>query len=115
MLTPYRIAGDVGLAEADVEAYMLLDASSQRAKSWACEHCPNMAANSRQPSICNSRYWAFPLHYDHIAMQQIRRTDIAWQGTDVEVHDQLEAIAAKRGTDVATLLKTAARQIAKRS
>lgn len=30
---PYRIAGDTGLSDHDVAAYMLLDASSQRAKS----------------------------------------------------------------------------------
>ena len=34
---PYRVGGDIGLAEKDASAYMLLDASSQRAKSWSCE------------------------------------------------------------------------------
>src|SRR6185312_12399675 len=38
---PFRVAGDAGLADQDVDAYMLLDASSQRAKSWSCEQCPN--------------------------------------------------------------------------
>lgn len=63
---PYRIAGDAGLAEHDVEEYMLLDASSQRAKSWSCEQCRNMEI--RDPSICRKCFWAFPEAYEHIAM-----------------------------------------------
>lgn len=105
---PYRIAGDAGLADHDVEEYMLLDASSQRAKSWTCEHCPNMEI--RDESICRRCYWAFPEDYDHVAMQQIRRTDLAWQGDDVAVHDRLKALAQKRGVDVRTLLLELARQ-----
>ncbi|MEO5759511.1 MAG: hypothetical protein ABIQ51_21950, partial [Mesorhizobium sp.] len=87
---PYRIAGDVGLADHDVDAYMLLDASSQRAKSWSCEHCPNM--DLRDVAICQICYWAFPEEYSHIAMQEIRRTDISWQDGDVAVHDRIKAI-----------------------
>ncbi len=41
---PFRIAGDEGLEDPDVEKFMLLDGSSQRAKSWTCEHCTNMKA-----------------------------------------------------------------------
>lgn len=33
---PYRIAGDAGLSTDDVSAYMLLDAKSQRQKSFSC-------------------------------------------------------------------------------
>jgi hypothetical protein len=32
---PFRVAGDAGLKDHDAHAYMLLDASSQRAKSWS--------------------------------------------------------------------------------
>jgi hypothetical protein len=105
---PYRIAGDAGLAEHNVEDYMLLDASSQRAKSWACEHCKNMEI--RDPDICRKCYWASPEAYEHIAMEPFRRTDVSWQGKDVEVHDRLKALADKRGIDVRTLLLELARQ-----
>lgn len=106
---PYRIAGDVGLADHDVGAYMLLDASSRRAKSWSCENCPNMAPSMRDPAICSRCFWAFPEDYDHIAMQQIRRTDIAWQGDDVMVHDKVRQIALNHGITVAELLRQLAR------
>ena len=38
---PYEVDGDASLASADLDAFMLLDASNQRAKSWSCEHCEN--------------------------------------------------------------------------
>jgi hypothetical protein len=107
---PYRIAGDIGLDEHRVQDYMLLDASSQRAKSWSCENCPNM--KTRDPSICRTCYWAYPEHYQHVATQQIRRADIAWQDGDVTVYEKLKSIAAKRGQTIAEFLKALARQIA---
>lgn len=106
---PYRIAGDVGLGEGDVESYMLLDASSQRSKSWSCEQCPNMAS-ARNVAVCQRCFWAFPENYDHIATQQIRRTDTVWQGDDVAVHDRLKKEAARRKTTISEILKELARQ-----
>jgi hypothetical protein len=106
---PYRIAGDAGLRDHDVDAYMLLDASSQRAKSWACEHCPNMLG-PRQQATCETCFWAFPEIYLHIATQQIRRTDVVWQGNDVPIHDSLKKEADRRKTTVAEILRELARQ-----
>ncbi len=105
---PYRISGDAGLEDHDVESYMLLDASSQRAKSWTCENCPNMKA--RDASVCKTCYWASPEDYKHVATEQIRRTDIAWQGKDVSVHDRLKRQADKDGSTVAELIRSLARQ-----
>ena len=102
---PYLISGDVGLADRDVEAYMLLDGSSQRAKSWSCETCPNMAPERRDKQVCETCYWARPEAYKHVAMQPIRRTDVVWQGTDVVIHDQLEKQAMSLGLTVADLLR----------
>ena len=110
---PYRIAGDAGLADHNVEAYMLLDASSQRGKSWSCENCPNMAPAVRKPEVCGTCFWAYPEKYNHIAMVDIRRTDIAWQGDDVAVHDRLKAMAEKSGGTIGDILKATARQMAK--
>ncbi|MGI8839377.1 MAG: hypothetical protein ACR2F8_01095 [Caulobacteraceae bacterium] len=58
---PYRIAGDAGLSDHDVAAYMLLDGSSQRAKSWSCEHCPNMLPAARGLR-CGLRWITVTLH-----------------------------------------------------
>ena len=106
---PFRVAGDAGLQDHDVEAYMLLDASSQRAKSWSCEHCRNFQ-DLLKPSICGTCYWASPEAYDHIAMEQLRRTEISWQGEDVQVHDRLKEKAAAMGITLGELLKRIARR-----
>lgn len=106
---PYRVAGDAGLADRDTSAYMPLDASSQRAKSWSCEHCPNFR-ELRDPEVCMSCFWAYPEDYRHIAMQQIRRTDIVWKGDDVSVHDRLKAEADRAGTSMSELLLRLARR-----
>ncbi|MDX0029736.1 hypothetical protein GOA88_31050 [Sinorhizobium meliloti] len=105
---PYRIAGDAGLTDHNVEEYMLLDASSQRAKSWSCEHCPNMHARDAQ--ACRSCYWAFPEDYRHIALQDVRRVDITWQGRDVAVYDTIKALADRSGVTVRDILLELARQ-----
>lgn len=110
---PYRIAGDAGLSDHDVRAYMLLDASSQRSKSWSCENCPNMQPGQRRIEVCQTCFWAFPEAYEHIATQHIRRTDIAWQGPEVAVHDELKALATARRMTVPDLLKAAAAQMVK--
>ena len=38
---PYEVAGDEQESEWNVEDYMLLCGSCNRAKSWSCEHCEN--------------------------------------------------------------------------
>jgi hypothetical protein len=102
---PYRIAGDTGLQELDLEQYMLLDGSSQRAKSWACEHCPNMKPTARDPAVCGTCFWAHPEKYEHIATEPYRRVDVTWQDEDVAVYDQLEKEAAKQKLSVAELIR----------
>ncbi len=51
---PYQVAGDAAFDEANLDAYMLIDASSQRAKSWSCENCSGSSASS---STKNSTRW----------------------------------------------------------
>ena len=104
---PYRVSGDAGLG--DVTAFMLLDAKSQRAKSWSCENCENFI-RLRDPNVCHSCFWAFPESYSHVAMQQLRRADVVWQGKEVRDYDQLAKIAADRGMTVADLLKALGRR-----
>lgn len=88
---PYQVAGDIAHAEKPAE-FMLIDASSQRAKSWSCEHCENWLRIS-DPNICRACFWAFPESYNHIAMQPFRRLDIMWQGKDTDIYDVLQRAA----------------------
>jgi hypothetical protein len=105
---PYQIGGDRGLAERDVSAFMLLDGSSQRSKSYSCEQCMNFR-EIKKSEICENCYWARPEHYEHVAMEYLRRTDIIWQGNDISVHDRLRERAEHQGTTVADLLRALAR------
>ena len=101
---PYRVAGDFGLSDHDVESYMLLDASSQRAKSWSCESCPNFVG-AKEVEVCQSCFWAFPENYSHIATEQIRRVDLVFQGEDVAVFDSLVDQAKQSGKPVPDHIK----------
>jgi hypothetical protein len=105
---PFRIAGDEGLEELDVEKFMLLDGSSQRAKSWTCEHCPNMEV--KNPEACRICFWAYPENYEHIATEPYRRVDVTWQNTDVPVFDRAKKEADKLGISVAELIRRIVRQ-----
>lgn len=100
---PYEIAGDDkgGLNAKD---FMLVDASSNRAKSWSCEHCDNFL-RKRDPLICRSCFWASPEQYSHIAETQSRRVDLVWSGDHVEQFDKLKKEADAAGLDFATFLR----------
>jgi len=85
---PFEVLGDTPGAVAKTEHYMLLCGSANRAKSWSCEHCVNWL-ELKQPEICRNCYWAYPDHYTHIAMREVRRADILWMGPEVEVYEKL--------------------------
>ena len=65
---------------------------------------------ARVEATCRTCFWAFPEDYLHIATQQLRRTDVVWQGADVAVHERLKAMAAEQGKTVADVLRDLARQ-----
>jgi hypothetical protein len=90
---PYEIAGDNDTLSDDVNKYMLLCASANRAKSWSCENGENWI--TKEISHCQSCYWAYPESYSHIAMQNIRRLDILWTGEEVAEYERLLEEAAK--------------------
>lgn len=109
---PYRVAGDDGLVTDDVTAFMLLDAKSQRAKSWDCEHCINFI-DVRDTHICRRCYWASPDDYDHVAMADIRRVDVVWSGNEVADHERLRTYAAETGQSLGEALKASGRNLVK--
>ena len=102
---PYEVVGEGFHEEANVEEYMLLDASSQRAKSWSCEQCRNWLED-QDVAVCRSCFWAFPESYAHIAGEQVRRVDVQWRGPDeVKAFDRLRARAQRENITVAAFLK----------
>ena len=84
---PFEIAGDPGHSDAEPDAYMLLCAWANRAKSWSCEHCPNWQAKIE--GTCRTCYWAYPDEYTHIATREERRLDLIWSGDEVRDHERL--------------------------
>jgi hypothetical protein len=101
---PFLVAGDVQPAERNVEDYMLLCGSANRAKSWSCEHCIN-GIDLKDETICRTCYWAFPEEYSHIAMQDIRRIDIIWSGREVEEYNHLKEKTDELQQDIPSYVK----------
>ena len=83
---------------------MLLCGSANRAKSWSCEHCENWK-NIKDKNICLSCYWAYPESYSHVAMRQIRRVDLVWQGDEIVQYDKLKSDAVKAGLEIPQFVK----------
>ncbi len=90
---PFEIAGDNGELSENVDEYMLLCASANRAKSWSCENCANW--KGKNIAACQSCYWAYPESYKHIAMRDVRRLDLLWSGEEVAEYEVLMGEVAK--------------------
>jgi hypothetical protein len=106
---PYEVAGDAAGTDLNIEHYMLLDASNQRAKSWSCEHCKNWQT-IHNPAICGDCYWAFPETYQHVAMQDERRVDVVWQGEETRQYDAADKAAEAEGLTPAQFIKRIVKQ-----
>jgi hypothetical protein len=100
---PYEVAGDDS-GPLDPHEFMLLDASSNRAKSWSCEHCENFQ-KKRDLTICRSCFWASPENYSHIAETQSRRVELVWSGDEVSVFERLKAASTQSGIDLVAYIK----------
>ena len=83
---------------------MLLCGSANRAKSWSCEHCENWNYQ-KDRTICLSCYWAYPEDYEHIAMKQMRRIDLLWEGDDVATYEKLKREASRTDQEISALIK----------
>jgi hypothetical protein len=99
---PYEVAGDGD--ELKAEDFMLLCGSANRAKSWSCEHCENWRSIKNR-NICLSCYWAMPEKYSHVAMRQIRRVDLIWQGEEVAQYEKLKLDAVTAGLEIPQFVK----------
>ncbi len=100
---PYEVAGDDS-GPLDPRAFMLLDASSNRAKSWSCEHCDNFL-RKHDPAICRTCFWASPEDYTHVAETPSRRVELVWTGDEVAAFERLQREARANGLELAAHIK----------
>jgi 5-methylcytosine-specific restriction endonuclease McrA len=101
---PYEVAGDDVLPNRNLNHYMLVRSSCNRAKSWSCEHCLNWA-EKRDPDICQSCYWASPMNYPHVAMRDIHRLAMVWQNNEARQYDKVKKMADVAEEDMPTFVK----------
>jgi len=101
---PYEVAGDDGSPNRNLDHYMLVCSSCNRAKSWSCEHCANWTGK-HDPVVCRECYWASPLEYKHIAMRDIRRLAMVWQGKEANQHDMAKKMADDTKVDMPAFIK----------
>ncbi len=81
---PYEIGGE---QSDDVDAYMLVCPSANRAKSWACEHCENWT--QKDISFCTGCFWCHPENYSHIAGNKEKRIVITFTSDEIEDYERL--------------------------
>ena len=85
---PYEIAGE-GVDAREPQHFMALCGSCQRKKSWSCEHCDNW--NAKAAEVCRACYWADPLNYTHIAMENVRQLTLTFGGVEAAQFDRLRS------------------------
>jgi hypothetical protein len=100
---PYQVGGDTSNA-IETADFMLLCGSCNRAKSWSCEHCDNWKTGKKQ-DVCRQCYWGNPIHYSHIALKDIRRLELQWEGEEVKLYDILQKNASKKHQKLHELVK----------
>lgn len=99
---PYEIAGESLRRKPD--AYLVLDGSCNRRKSWTCEHCENFV-RLRRVNLCQTCYWANPTEYSHVALEPIRRVDVVWQEDETAAFDAFVKKCKREGKDPAAKIK----------
>lgn len=89
---PYEICGEQDTN--DMEKFMLLSPSANRAKSWTCEHCINW--EKKEVSFCARCFWAYPEDYDHLAGKYEKIISIIFTGNEIEDYNKLVALAGEK-------------------
>ena len=85
---PYEIGGEND--PGNLDCYMLLSPSANRAKSWTCEHCPNW--EKKDAAFCVRCFWAHPENYTHVAGKEQRQIVITFTGDEIEDCNRLIAL-----------------------
>jgi 5-methylcytosine-specific restriction endonuclease McrA len=104
---PYEVAGNIETE--NVEDYMPLCGSCNRAKSWSCEHCEN-GVRLKNPEICQTCYWASPINYNHIAMRPIRRLDISFTDEEISLYETIATLAQQHNLPLSEYVKQILKQ-----
>jgi len=100
---PFEVAGEPK-EKWNIQDYMLLCGSCNRAKSWSCEHCQNWI--DHDPSVCQSCYWVNPSGYLHVALRLIRRMDISWTEDEIHEYEKLQRMAKASQQDLPDFVKS---------
>lgn len=87
---PYEIGGEL---DDNIDCYMLLSPSANRAKSWTCEHCPNWTQKNLE--FCSNCFWAHPENYTHIAGREERQIVITFSDNEIDDYNQLISLVGK--------------------
>ena len=82
---PYEIGGEQD--DSNIDCFMLLSPSANRAKSWTCEQCPNW--KRKDYDYCVSCFWAHPEKYTHIADKEQRQIIITYTDNEIEDYNNL--------------------------
>lgn len=82
---PYEIGGEH--SEDEIDYYMLLSPSANRAKSWTCEHCENW--ERKDSSFCLRCFWAYPENYDHVAGRYEKIISLVFTGDEIKDYNKL--------------------------
>lgn len=88
---PYEIGGERD--EKNIDDYMLLSPSANRAKSWTCEHCDNWS--KKDSSFCLRCFWAYPENYEHVAGKFEKIIPLVFTGNEMEDYHQLVKLSGK--------------------
>ncbi|MDR0505584.1 MAG: HNH endonuclease [Dysgonamonadaceae bacterium] len=109
---PYEVSGDIS-KKRNMEDFMLLCGSCNRAKSWSCEHCNNWITD-KNIDLCMKCYWGAPTHYSHIALKDIRRLDLQWNNDEVKYYDVIKSIAKEKNIKLPDFVKQILKNISNR-
>lgn len=94
---PYEIGGEHD--ENDIDYFMLLSPSANRAKSWICENCVNW--NKKEKEFCLHCFWAYPESYDHVAGKYEKNIAITFSGDEVQDYYRLIELVGEETAQMA--------------
>ena len=93
---PFEIGGEND--DSDIECFMLLSPSANRAKSWTCEHCPNW--NRKDIKFCMGCFWAYPEAHTHVAGREMRQIVLTFTGNEIADYERLIRLVGKENAEV---------------
>lgn len=88
---PYEIAGkDTSI---NIDSFMLLCPSANRAKSWTCEHCENW--NRKDIGFCLRCFWAHPEEYEHVSGKPMKQIALMFTGDEIADYEKLIELSGR--------------------